>query len=118
MDFLGLGSRGSEPLLHVRPVDDLEDTLDVVGPDVLVLEVVRVLPHVDAQQGHETGRGFEGVLQKQSNWIERVKHIGMDCRMGGWVFEDIIARVRSAFVFLFSRAPFGAKFFNNLEFVN
>ena len=57
-----LSGSGGKPLLHVRPIDDLEDALHVVRSDVLVLEVVRVLPHVNAQQRHETGRGFEGVL--------------------------------------------------------
>lgn len=50
--FSASGSRSGESLLNVRPVNDLEDTLDVVGPDVLVLEVVGVLPDVDAQQGY------------------------------------------------------------------
>ena len=51
-----------EPLGHVVPVGHLVDGLDVVGPDVLVLQVVRVLPDVDAEQGHEAGGGFKGVL--------------------------------------------------------
>ena len=61
-----------EALAHVLPVDDVPDVLqcenfsvwvlffymenahlDVVAANVLVLEVVRVLPHVDAQQRDE-----------------------------------------------------------------
>src|SRR3954464_9355061 len=37
----------SEPLLHLFPVDDVPPRGDVVGPAILVLQVVRVLPHVD-----------------------------------------------------------------------
>lgn len=41
------------PSLHVCPVDDVPDGLEVVRPHVLVLQVVCVLPHIDAQQRHE-----------------------------------------------------------------
>lgn len=44
---------GGQPLLHILPVDDAPDGLEVVRPDVLVLEVVGVL---------EEGRGDQGIV--------------------------------------------------------
>ena len=38
-----------KPLVDFRPVHDVPPGVDVVGPAVLVLQVVRVLPHVDAE---------------------------------------------------------------------
>src|SRR4051794_30893631 len=38
-----------EPLVHRVPVDDVPPCGQVVGAAVLVLQVVRVLPHVDAE---------------------------------------------------------------------
>jgi hypothetical protein len=52
----------AEPLCDVLPVSDGVDGLHVIGPDVLVLEVVGVLPDVDAKQGNEAGGRLEGVL--------------------------------------------------------
>jgi hypothetical protein len=51
-----------QALSDVLPVDNLPDVLDVVGSHVLVHKVVRVLPHVDAQQRHQSGGGLQGVL--------------------------------------------------------
>lgn len=51
-----------EALSDSLPVDDLPDGLEVVGADVLVLEVVGVLPDINAQQGDQTGGGLERVL--------------------------------------------------------
>lgn len=51
-----------EALSDSLPVDNLPDGLEVVGADVLVLEVVGVLPDINAQQGDQTGGGLEGVL--------------------------------------------------------
>src|SRR5699024_4044507 len=43
-------ARGSlATTLHLGPVDHVEERGDVVRPTVLVLQVVRVLPHVQAQ---------------------------------------------------------------------
>jgi hypothetical protein len=39
-----------EPLSHRLPVDHVPDGIEVLGLAVLVLEVVRVLPGVDAEQ--------------------------------------------------------------------
>ena len=40
----------------------LENSFDVVRSDVLVLEVVGVLPHVDTEQRDQTGSGLQGIL--------------------------------------------------------
>ena len=40
----------SQSRIDLRPVDDVPPGVDVVGPAVLILEVVRVLPHVDPEQ--------------------------------------------------------------------
>src|SRR3954452_4741752 len=42
-------SDGAEALRDGIPVDDVPPRLDVVGPAVLVVQVVRVLPHVEAE---------------------------------------------------------------------
>lgn len=44
---------GLVALVDVGPVDDVEESLDVVGAQVLVLEVVGVFPHVQAKQRHQ-----------------------------------------------------------------
>src|SRR5262249_26349877 len=44
------GQRSGVPALDLRPVDHVPPRLEVRGPLVLVLEVVRVLPDVDAEQ--------------------------------------------------------------------
>ena len=41
----------------------LENSFDVVRSDVLVLEVVGVLPHVDTEQRDKAGSGLQGVLR-------------------------------------------------------
>ena len=46
---------------HVAKVHDLPHRLQVVGSHVLVLQVVRVLPHVYAKQWDETLRRMRGV---------------------------------------------------------
>src|SRR5690349_14649882 len=43
-------ARTVEASRDVAPVDDVPDGADVVGPPVLVLQVVRVLPRVDHEQ--------------------------------------------------------------------
>lgn len=43
----------AEPLGHGLPVDDIPDGAEVLGLAVLVLQVVGVLPGVDAQQGDQ-----------------------------------------------------------------
>src|SRR5687768_18272780 len=44
-------ARAREVLRDLLPVHDVPPGLDIVGPLVLVLQVVGVLPHVEAQQG-------------------------------------------------------------------
>ena len=50
----GLLFSSLETLADILPVDDIPDGLHIVGPHVLVLKVVGMLPHVDAKQGNET----------------------------------------------------------------
>jgi len=51
-----------EALGDSLPVNNLPDGLEVVRADVLVLEVVGVLPNINSQQGDQTGGGLERVL--------------------------------------------------------
>jgi len=51
-----------ESLFSNSPVDDVPDGLDVVRTDILVLEVVSVLPDVDSDDGLKAGGCLEGVL--------------------------------------------------------
>ena len=53
---IGFRSCRCVPRLHVRPVDDIPERLDVVRLDVLVLQVEGVLPHVDLQQRDDAQR--------------------------------------------------------------
>ena len=48
--FLGM----NQPLGDVLPVRDLPDRLHIVGTHVLVLQVVSMLPDVDAKEGNES----------------------------------------------------------------
>ena len=41
----------------------LIDSLDIVWPDILILEVVGMLPYIYAKQGDKTSGGLEWVLQ-------------------------------------------------------
>lgn len=61
-----------EPLLDVFPVDDLPDLLDVVGSDVLVVNVVGVLPYVD-------GLGYNRILLKRGvrPWGASISWLGV-----------------------------------------
>src|SRR2546421_13085236 len=48
---LGPLQGGLVATVDLVPVDDVPERLDVLGPPVLVLEVVGVLPHVQAEDG-------------------------------------------------------------------
>lgn len=63
-------SAGHVSLADVLPVDDVPDGFQIVGPDVFVLQVVRVLPHVDAQQRNKTCRSLQGVLVRTSSNLQ------------------------------------------------
>ena len=41
----------------------LIDSLDIDWPDILILEVVGMLPDIYAKQGDQTSGGLQGVLQ-------------------------------------------------------
>lgn len=56
--LVGLGEAVGDSL----PVDDVPDGVEVVGTDVLVLEVVGVLPDINSQKGDQSGSGLEGIL--------------------------------------------------------
>ena len=51
----GIGHSGDEALFSHSPVDDLPDVLEVLGSRILVVQVVSVLPDVDADDGYEVG---------------------------------------------------------------
>src|SRR5579862_8896262 len=42
-------AESAKTLIDLRPVDDVPPGVDVIGPAVLVLQVVRVLPDIDAE---------------------------------------------------------------------
>src|SRR5712692_3338916 len=44
-----LPARSAKALVDLRPVDDVPPGVDVVGTAVLILQIVGVLPHVDAE---------------------------------------------------------------------
>src|SRR5436190_9776502 len=46
-----INTRLTKPLVDFRPVHDVPPPRDVVGPTVLVLQIVGVLPDVDAEHG-------------------------------------------------------------------
>ena len=43
----------SKTLLDVMPVDHLPDGLQIIRPDIFVLQVIGVFPHIHTQQWHE-----------------------------------------------------------------
>ena len=49
--------RISKPLCDVFPVGNVPDGLDIVRTNILVLEVVGVLPYVDAEQRNQSCGG-------------------------------------------------------------
>src|SRR5690606_15702899 len=51
----GLFASRGEALSNIVPVHDVPESLDVVGLDVLVVEVERMLPHVEQQDRHSAG---------------------------------------------------------------
>ena len=61
-----------ESLGNVGPVEHVEDGLDVGATEVLVLEIVSVLPDVNAKEGNESGGGLEGILVLASGDLELV----------------------------------------------
>src|SRR5262245_10410373 len=48
-DFPDAPDLFSEALVDLRPVHDVPPGVDVVGPAVLILQIVGVLPHVEAE---------------------------------------------------------------------
>lgn len=64
---------GLEALRDVGPVDDLPDGLEVVGAGVLVVQVVSMLPHVDAEQRHNVAESGSGVLVRRGGDLQALK---------------------------------------------
>ena len=60
-----------EPVAGVVPVDHVPHGLEVVRAHVLVLEVVCVLPHVDAENGNQTCAFFFAEEQTDEGGVER-----------------------------------------------
>src|SRR6476659_3836861 len=60
----GLLTGRCEAIRHIRPVRDIPERLDVVGADVLVIEVVRVLPDVEEQQRNRAGRELRLLVEE------------------------------------------------------
>mmetsp|Transcript_32171 Transcript_32171/g.84984 ORF Transcript_32171/g.84984 Transcript_32171/m.84984 type:complete len:207 (-) Transcript_32171:278-898(-) len=59
----GLAIGGSAVVLaNLLPIDDVPERADVLGPAVLVLEVIGVLPHVEAHDGDQAGIVHERVV--------------------------------------------------------
>lgn len=66
----------AEPLGHGLPVDDVPDGAEVLGLAVLVLQVVGVLPGVDAQQGDQVAG--DGVLVRAGDEAQRARLLVLD----------------------------------------
>lgn len=59
----GLGLGGDQTCLSLVPVDNLPDVLEVLRASVLVVDVVGVLPDVNADDGHDVGADVgDGIL--------------------------------------------------------
>jgi hypothetical protein len=55
------------------PVDNLPNGLEVIGTNVLVLEVVSVLPNVNAQKRNQTSGGLERILVRGSGNLKALE---------------------------------------------
>lgn len=65
-EFLGL----LEPAGDVVPVGNVPNGLYVGGAHVFILQVVGMLPDVNAEEGDQTSGGLQGVLVGQSRQLE------------------------------------------------
>ena len=59
-------------LADILPVGDLPDSLDVVGANILILEVVGVLPDVNSEQRDKAGRSLERILVSTGGDLNRI----------------------------------------------
>ena len=59
---LGLGEASG----GILPVGHIPELVDVVGTDVLVLQVVSVLPNIDTNNWNQTGSGLS---KFKSDWL-------------------------------------------------
>ena len=67
---LDLLLRLCQALGDIGPVENVEDGVNVRAAQVLVLQVVRVLPNVNAEQGHQTSRRLQRILVLASRHLE------------------------------------------------
>lgn len=51
-----------EPLLNVAPIEDGPNGVEIGWTRILVLQIIGMLPDVDAEQGSQAGGGLEWVL--------------------------------------------------------
>ena len=51
-----------EPLLHILPIHDRPDRIEILWPFVLVVQIVRVFPHINTEQRRQRWSGAERVL--------------------------------------------------------
>ena len=54
--------RLGQTLADIGPVEDVEDGVNVRAAQVLVLQVVRMLPHVNAKEGHQASGCLKRIL--------------------------------------------------------
>ena len=59
-----------ESLSNVGPVENVENLVDVLSPKVLVLNVVGVLPYIDAEKRDQSSCSFKGVLVLTSSDLQ------------------------------------------------
>lgn len=57
---LGLLLGSCKPVADVVPADHVPNGLHVVRSHVLVLEIIGMLPHINAQEGYKTCAGERG----------------------------------------------------------
>ena len=66
------------PLIHGRPVDDAPERFDIVGPHVLVLQVVGVFPDVEHEQRDRAPGDVELMIARLKNNQPRDRFVGED----------------------------------------
>lgn len=52
---------------YILPVDHIPNGLQIIGPDIFILKVISMLPHVNPQQGDKTCCSLQGILVRTSS---------------------------------------------------
>ena len=52
----------SKPLLNDIPIHNVPNSVDVVRPDVAVIDIICVFPYINAKEGDKTSSGLERIL--------------------------------------------------------